>query len=105
MKIYIDTQDNFRCYPSDGSGTLLPYEPGRNTHVNEEFFSGKSDEFIKGYQCVPDGHTWTRADGETFTGEMIAPLRDYNELYIAQLEYELADADAALREVGVPNGI
>lgn len=27
------------------------------------------------------------------------------QMTTAQLEYELADADAALREVGVPNGI
>jgi hypothetical protein len=32
---------------------------------------------------------------------MIAPWKPYTELYIAQLEYELADADAALNELGV----
>jgi hypothetical protein len=32
---------------------------------------------------------------------MIAPWKNYTELYIAQLEYDLADADAALNELGV----
>lgn len=92
MQIYIDIKDDYRCYPSDASGTLLPYEAA--------FFDGKCEDFITGYQCVPVGYEWTRSDGAVFTGEMIAPLRDYNELYIAQLTHELADADAALREVG-----
>ena len=92
MKIYIDIKDDFRCHASDATGQLLPYET--------EFFDGMCDEFIEGYQCVPTGYTWTRSDGEVFSGEMIAPMTDYNELHIAQLEYELADADEALREVG-----
>jgi hypothetical protein len=65
------------------------------------FFDGKCDAFIEGYRCVPEGETWTRADGEVFRGEMIAPWKNYTGLYIAQLEYDLADADAALNELGV----
>lgn len=88
--IYID--NDFKCY-------VLPAEDRREFDV--EFFDGKCDAFIEGYRYVPADEEWTRADGEVFRGEMIAPWKPYTELYIAQLEYELADADSALKELGV----
>lgn len=90
MKIYIDT--DYKCH-------ALPAEDRREFEV--EFFDGKCDTFIEGYRYVPADEEWTRADGEVFRGEMIAPWKNYAELYIAQLEYDLADADAALNELGV----
>ena len=90
MKIYIDS--DYKCH-------VLPGEGLREFDV--QFFDGKCQTFIEGYRYVPDGETWERADGEVFKGEMIAPWKNYTELYIAQLEYELADADAALNELGV----
>lgn len=90
MKIYIDS--DYRCH-------VLPGEGLREFDV--AFFEGKCDAFIRGYRYLPPGETWEREDGEAFKGEMIAPWKPYTELYIAQLEYELADADAALNELGV----
>lgn len=90
MTIYIDSE--YKCHVSD-DGTMREFDIS--------FFDGKCAEFIEGYRCVPEGETWERADGEVFKGEMIAPWKNYTELYIAQLEYELADADAALNELGV----
>lgn len=90
MKIYIDS--NYKCHVSD-DGTMREFDV--------PFFDGKCDTFIEGYRYVPVGEVWTRADGVEFAGEMIAPWKDYMPLYIAQLEYELADADAALNELGV----
>ena len=90
MKIYIDSE--CKCHVSD-DGTMREFDIS--------FFDGKCAEFIEGYRCVPEGETWERADGEVFRGEMIAPWKNYTELYIAQLEYDLADADAALNELGV----
>ena len=40
-------------------------------------FDGKCRQYIEGYRFVPVGETWTREDGQVFTGEMIAPWRDY----------------------------
>ena len=90
MKIYIDS--DCKCYISPGNG-LREFEL--------PFFDSKCDAFIEGCRYVPADEVWTRADGVAFKGEMIALWKPYTELYIAQLEYELADADAALNELGV----
>ena len=90
MKIYIDSQ--CKCHASPGVGLR---------EFDAPFFDGKCQTFIEGYRYVPEGETWEREDGEVFRGEMIAPWKNYTELYIAQLEYDLADADAALNELGV----
>jgi len=78
MKIYIDSQ--FKCHAAN-SGGLREFELS--------FFKGKCPAFIEGYRYVPPGETWRRADGELFSGEMIAPWQNYLSLYMAQLEYEL----------------
>lgn len=86
--IYIDS--DFKCHTSN-DGTM--------TEVEITFFDGKCQTFIEGYRFVPSGECWTRSDGVVFTGEMITPWKDYNELDAAQREYErqkLADAENAL---------
>ena len=86
--IYIDTE--FKCHITN-DGTL--------TAVETDFFDGKCDAFIEGYRLVPEGESWTREDGEVFTGEMISPWVSFEELDAAQREYEramLADAENAL---------
>lgn len=89
MKIYIDTNDGFKCYASDKTGTMLEFE--------EAHFDGKCQAFIEGHICKPEGYIWEREDGEIFdNGKMITPWKNYDELYSAQLEYELADAENAL---------
>lgn len=47
---------------------------------NVPFFDGKCAAFVEGYRFVPSGETWTRKDGQTFKGEMIAPCRDYSQI-------------------------
>lgn len=75
--IYLDT--DFKCHLTD-DGTM--------TAIETDFFDGKCDTYIEGYRYVPAGSTWIRLDGETFTGEMIAPWVDWQELDTAQREYE-----------------
>lgn len=75
--IYIDI--DFKCYVSN-DGTM--------TAVETEYFDGKCDAFIEGYRFVPEGESWTRADGEVFHGEMVAPWKPYDELDDAQRAYE-----------------
>lgn len=91
--IYIDS--DFKCHVTD-DGTM--------TVVETDAFDGKCDSFIEGYRFVPSGKTWTRSDGFCFTGEMVAPWKDYGELDSAQREYErqlLAVYAEALKTVGV----
>lgn len=69
--------------------------------VDTDAFDGKCDAYIEGYRLVPSGETWTRGDGVEFSGEMMAPWRDWAELDAAQREYEreqYEDMRAALAE-------
>ena len=89
--VYIDPVD-FKCHTAQNvEDTLVPYAT--------DFFDGKCDTFIEGYLLIPFGCSWTNEDGTVFTGEMIAPWKDYAELDAAQAQYErerLADAENAL---------
>ena len=89
MTIYIDY--DCKCHVSD-DGTRRAFDV--------PFFDGKCTEFIEGYRYVPSGETWTRADGEVFTGEMIAPLRGYNELAAIQTAVDRTQAQAD-EEIGI----
>ena len=75
--IYLDT--DFKCH--------VNYEEGM-TAFETDFFDDKCNTFIEGYRIVPEENSWTRNDGKVFVGEMITPCRNYNELKIAQEEYE-----------------
>lgn len=89
--VFVDA--DFRCHVT-GDGTM--------TTVETDFFDGKCEEFIEGYRLVPAGCTWTRADGEVFLGEMIAPARPCAALEEAQHAYELerlAQAETILGEL------
>lgn len=93
MTIYIDSE--FKCHTSN-DGTM--------TSVETDFFNGKCQTYIEGYRFVPSGENWTREDGTVFTGEMIAPCKDYAELDAAQRQYEqalIADMQNALNKLGV----
>lgn len=87
--IYLDSE--FKCHTLN-DGTMIA--------VETDVFDSKCDVYIEGYRFVPSGETWTRSDGVSFDGEMIAPWKDYNELAAAQSQYELmmAEAEAAYRE-------
>ena len=83
MKIYIDS--DYKCHVSD-DGTRRAFEL--------PFFDSKCAEFVEGYRYVPSGETWTRADGQTFTGEMIAPRLDYSGLAAIQTAVDRTRAQA-----------
>lgn len=101
-RVYIDL--DYKCHLVN-DGTMR--------EVETNFFGGKCDAFIEGYRFVPSGETWIRNDSEVFTGEMIAPWKDYSELDAAQREYErellkqyeseLAELDAVLLEMQYQN--
>jgi hypothetical protein len=88
MIIYLDK--NFKCHLVN-DGTM--------TEIETDFFNNKCDAFIEGYRYVPAGETWVREDGEVFTGEMISPAVNYNELVMAQAEYEHNLLIAAQEEI------
>lgn len=95
MTIYIDRDYKCHVSPSDGL-----------TAVETDAFDGKCRQLIEGYRFVPSGKTWTREDGEVFTGEMVAPWRPYEILAEFQAIYEeeqakQADMAAALDILGV----
>ena len=69
MTIYIDS--DYKCHTAD-DGTMREFDV--------PFFDGKCAEFVEGYRYVPSEETWTRKDGQTFKGEMIAPCRDYSQI-------------------------
>lgn len=95
--IYIDT--DFKCHTAN-DGTM--------TAVEADAFDSKCPEYIEGYRYVPSGESWTRDDGTVFTGEMIAPWKDWKELDAAQREYErqqLAAYEAALSEIEAALGV
>lgn len=95
MTIYID--NDYKCHSSPGEGL---------TAVETDAFDGKCRQFIEGYRFVPAGESWTREDGAVFTGEMVAPWRDYTILEEFQSIYEeeqakQSDMAAALEVLGV----
>lgn len=100
MTIYIDS--DYKCHLTD-DGTM--------TAVETDAFDGFCDTFIEGSRFVPAGESWTREDGQIFTGEMRSPWVDSSILEAAQREYEReqlaalraqnADMAAALAVLGV----
>ena len=88
MTIYIDS--DYKCHTSPGNGL---------TAIETEAFDGKCRQYIEGYRFVPAGQSWTREDGQVFTGEMVAPWRDYAILYefqeVAQEEQAKATEEIA----------
>lgn len=89
--IYIDT--DFKCHVSNPDGTYQA--------VETDAFDGKCDAYIEGYRYVPEGQTWTRSDGVTFTGGMIAPCTDYKDVSKTQTLYENVLASSESRIVAL----
>ena len=83
MTIYID--NDYKCHVND-DGTRRAFDV--------PFFDGKCAEFVEGYRFVPSGETWTRKDGQTFKGEMIAPRRDYSGIAAIQSAVDRTQAQA-----------
>lgn len=101
MKIYIDTNDGFKCYPTN-TGDLLEYE--------ESFFDGKCPEFIGSYRCKPVGYRWVSENGEFVRADckLVAPWKDLSEAYVAQAAYataQNAQYEATLTEIEAALGV
>lgn len=101
MKIYIDTNDGFKCYTTD-TGGLLEYE--------EPFFNNKCQEFIESYRCKPVGYEWITENGEVIQADckLLVPWKDLGEAYAAQtayLERQNAQYEAALTEIEAALGV
>ena len=103
MKIYIDNE--YKCHVSN-DGTMREFDV--------PFFEGKCAAFIEGYRYVPSEETWTRKDGQTFKGEMIAPCRDYSQISEiqtavdrarAQAQQTIDEYEAALSEIETALGV
>lgn len=77
MTIYIDGE--FKCHTESSSGRVA---------AETDAFDGKCRQYIEGYRFVPAGCTWVRDDGVEFTGEMVAPWRDYSILAELQAVYD-----------------
>ena len=87
MTIYLD--NDYKCHVSHAEGLVA---------AETDFFDGKCKRCIEGYRFVPDGQTWTRADGEVFYGEMISPAEDSRILEAVQRQYEEMAAEMAALE-------
>ena len=87
MKVYIDSE--FKCHTENPNGNFR--------EVDNEFFDGKSQEFIESYRFVPSGEQWIRDDGTAFNGggDMITPWKDPEEVDEDVLK-RLEDAENAL---------
>lgn len=101
MKIYIDTNDGFKCHTTD-TGGLLEYE--------ESFFDGKCSEFIGSYRCKPVGYEWVTENGEVIQADckLLVPWKDLGEAYAAQAAYvtaQNAQYEAALTEIEAALGV
>lgn len=101
MTIFLDK--NYKCHVTD-DGTM--------TAIETDIFDNKCTNLVESYRYVPANETWTREDGENFTG-MIAPWRDIRQYDGEQQQYlldkltaaraESADMQAALAVLGVTN--
>lgn len=97
MVVFIDSE--YKCHTTNS---------GHFREVDTDFFDDKCKEYIEGTRFVPNGETWTRADGTVFAGEMIAPWKPWDELDAAQREYErklLAEYEQALSEIETALGV
>lgn len=103
MIIYLDT--DFKCYTSENDNTILSIETN--------YFDGKCKEYIEGYRYIPADKEWINENGIKFSGMMIAPAKNYNELDHVQRIYEqelikkqemlIAELDAALLDMAYTN--
>lgn len=94
MKIYIDS--DCKCHISPGNGLR---------EFDVPFFDGRCQTFTEGYRYVPANEVWTRVDNVEFSGEMISPWKDYSDLYLAQLEYEVEQYKIAMTEIEIALGV
>lgn len=95
MTIYIDS--DYKCYTAQADDRIA---------IDTDAFDGKCRQYIEGCRFIPSGEQWVRDDGEVFTGEIVAPWRDFSILDEFQSIYEeeqakQADMAEALAILGV----
>ena len=90
MRVFVDSE--FKCHTDNPAGAYQA--------VENEFFDGKCPVFVEGYRYIPEGRSWIREDGKTFSGEAVMPFQDYSLLAAAQAQYEAdqAELEAAYQE-------
>lgn len=81
--IYIDSE--FKCYTTSAEDRRA---------IETYAFDGKCRQYIEGYRFVPAGEKWILEDGTFYSGEMVAPWRDYSILEEFQSLYEEEQAKA-----------
>lgn len=79
MKVIFLNSD-YQCSVTEKSDTVQS--------VETDAFDGKCNTYIEGFRFIPEGRSWTRKDGVTFTGEMITPFQDFTYLKAVQALYE-----------------
>lgn len=103
MRFYLDAEN--KCHITN-DGTMR--------EVEDSCFDGKCPEYIEGFYYVPEGELAVINDVE-YSGRMLSAFGDFVKMELAQAQYELgltsaklgqvkaelADADAALGELGV----
>ena len=97
MIIYID--NDYKCHVEDSDGFRA---------IETNFFNGKCQSFIEGYQFIPKGEEWIRSDGVVFYGEMVSPWKNLDELKRIQARYEhglLLEYESALSEIEEALGV
>lgn len=77
--LYLDAMHQAHITAGDG---LMPWNDA------DGLFNGKCNAYVEGFRIVPEGATWTRADGTVFRGLMIAPAVPFEQLQEAQAAYE-----------------
>lgn len=98
--VYLDS--DFKCHLAN-DGTMIEYKT--------DFFDDMNDNIIQYYRIIPEGKTWVRKDGQTFSGliiatwgtsERIAQLNQQNmQTELSQLKEQIADMESALKVLGV----
>lgn len=104
MKVFIDS--DFKCHTTNPDSVFREVILSENAR---NFFANKCPTFTEGYRLKPEGETWIREDGKSFSGgEMISPWKNYNELDNAQRQYErqlIAEYESALAEIEAALGV
>lgn len=83
MIIYID--DDYRCHTSNPDGTYREFDVS--------FFDDKCTALVEGYRYEPAGEG---RNGEIYPYDRITPAVDYSTISIAQEQYDLDMAEAAM---------
>lgn len=93
MKIYVDIDNDFKCYTSSA---------GAMREIDLVFFDGKCKAFIEGFRCIPSTDAAGNEICTVFAWRDYALLEEFQRQYeelIAQQE----DMKAALELLGVTN--